>query len=82
MTKEEECPKCKKPGSCHFKTVYNKQHRPYRYFYIAHYGGLSGRTRKITWCYIGKDGINESREVTNKECLPNSQEVDGQPVSG
>jgi hypothetical protein len=78
MTKEKECPKCKKPGSRHLKTVYNKQHRKYKYFYIAHYSGLSGRTRKITWCYIGKEGINKSPELTSeKECLPNSQEVDG-----
>ncbi|MFI5421787.1 MAG: hypothetical protein ACHQ1H_12530 [Nitrososphaerales archaeon] len=83
MTKEEECPRCKKPGSLHLKTVYNKQHRPFKYYYIAHYGGLSGRTRKISWCYIGKDGKKESPEGTNqKECLPNSQGADGQPVSG
>ncbi|MDA4130058.1 MAG: hypothetical protein OK457_04755 [Thaumarchaeota archaeon] len=66
MTRVEECPKCKKAGSFHLKTVYNNRHRPYKYYSIAHYGGLSGKTRKIAWCYVVKEIPTGSPVIANK----------------
>jgi hypothetical protein len=64
MTKEKECPKCKKPGSLHLKTVFNKQGKQYHYLYVAHYVGLSNRTRKIRWHYIGNKSRSAIKTLT------------------
>jgi hypothetical protein len=57
MVKVIKCPKCgKEGGSLHLKTVYNSRGQRYKYYYVGHYAGLSMKgTRKIDWCYVGKN---------------------------
>ncbi|MFN3621477.1 MAG: hypothetical protein ACK4TI_01160 [Nitrososphaerales archaeon] len=67
------CPRCGERGSKHTKTVKNTYGKPYHYTYFAHYNGVKGKTRKIKWCYIGKETIiNEQsgKERKRKKKLP------------
>jgi hypothetical protein len=52
--KEVICPVCGKKGSLHLKTVKNNYGVEYTYYYVAHYDGLEGKTRKVVWHYVGK----------------------------
>ena len=49
MSRVVNCPKCKEQGS-----LQPKKTKHGTYWRIAHYIGLEGETRKIHWCYIGK----------------------------
>ncbi len=50
MTRVVNCPKCNKQGS-----LQPKKTKHGTYWRVAHYKGLKGETRKIQWCYIGKE---------------------------
>ena len=50
MTRVVQCPKCKEQGS-----LQPKKTKHGTYWRVAHYIGLKGETRKIKWCYIGKE---------------------------
>jgi len=50
MTRVVNCPKCKKKGS-----LQPKKTKHGTYWRVAHYIGLRGETRRIKWCYIGKE---------------------------
>jgi len=50
MTRVVQCPKCEEQGS-----LQPKKTKHGTYWRIAHYIGLEGETRKIKWCYIGKE---------------------------
>ena len=50
MTRVVQCPKCKEQGS-----LQPKKTKHGIYWRVAHYIGLKGDTRKIKWCYIGKE---------------------------
>lgn len=50
----DTCPRCGGHGSYQDKWVKNKAGDKYTYRYFAHYAGLKGTTRKISWCYVGK----------------------------
>ena len=50
MTRVVNCPKCNEQGS-----LQPKKTKHGTYWRIAHYIGLKGETRKIRWCYIGKE---------------------------
>jgi hypothetical protein len=50
MSRVVNCPKCKEQGS-----LQPKQTKHGTYWRVAHYRGLEGKTRKIQWCYIGKE---------------------------
>ena len=66
-------PQCNKQGS-----LQPKKTKHGTYWRVAHYIGLEGTTRKIKWCYIGKQLPEEitSQLITND--YPNiTQEVIG-----
>ena len=50
MTRVVQCPKCEEQGSLQPKKTMRGT-----YWRVAHYKGLEGETRKIRWCYIGKE---------------------------
>jgi hypothetical protein len=50
MSRVVQCPKCEEQGS-----LQPKKTKHGTYWRIAHYKGLKGETRKIKWCYIGKE---------------------------
>lgn len=50
MTRVVKCPKCSEQGS-----LQPKKTKHGTYWRVAHYVGLEGETRKIKWCYIGKE---------------------------
>ena len=50
MARVVNCPKCNEQGSLQPKKT---EHGTY--WRIAHYIGQEGETRKIKWCYIGKE---------------------------
>ena len=64
MTINIYCPKCNLQGSLHTKKTIHGN-----YWRIAHYIGLKGKTRKIKWCYIGKELPNNIKEqvITQKQ---------------
>ena len=49
------CPVCGKKGTLHIKEVKNNYGVVYTYYYVAHYDGVRGKTRKLKWHYIGKE---------------------------
>jgi hypothetical protein len=51
LMKIESCPRCGQKGSLHLKTIENKVHHKYKYYYVAHY---DKNKRGIHWCYISK----------------------------
>jgi hypothetical protein len=50
MTRVVQCPKCEEQGS-----LQPKKTKHGTYWRVAHYVGLNGETRKIKWCYLGKE---------------------------
>lgn len=49
-----ECPVCGRRGSLTAKKV--KVGKKFLvYYYVAHYAGVHGKTRKLKWHYVGKD---------------------------
>jgi hypothetical protein len=50
MSRLVQCPKCNEQGS-----LQPKKTKHGIYWRVAHYIGLNGETRKIKWCYIGKE---------------------------
>ena len=58
MTRVVNCPKCNKQGSLQPKKIKHGT-----YWRVAHYIGLKGETRRIKWCYIGKE---LSEEITSQ----------------
>jgi hypothetical protein len=50
MARVVNCPKCKEQGS-----LQPKKTKHGTYWRVAHYIGLKGETRKVKWCYIGKE---------------------------
>jgi len=61
------CPKCNKRGSLQLKKTKHGN-----YWRVAHYIGLEGKTRKIQWCYIGKELPNSLKEqliTQNKQVI-------------
>ena len=50
MARVVQCPKCEQQGS-----LQPKKTKHGTYWRVAHYKGLEGETRKIKWCYIGKE---------------------------
>jgi len=66
MTRVVKCPKCGKLGSLQPKKIKHTI-----YWRVGHYIGLKGKTRKVKWCYIGKE-LPESitkQLITQKEQL-------------
>jgi hypothetical protein len=66
MARVVKCPKCGELGS-----LQPKKTKHGVYWRVGHYLGLKGKTRKIKWCYIGKE-LPESIEkqlITQKEQL-------------
>ena len=64
MTRVVKCPKCGKLGSLQPKKIKHTI-----YWRVGHYIGLKGKTRKVKWCYIGKE-LPESitkQLITQKE---------------
>jgi len=49
-------------GSLYKKMVKSQRGKVYHYYYFAHYSWLEGGTRKIKWCYIGKEEPEERKE--------------------
>ena len=54
MSRVVNCPKCNEQGS-----LQPKKTKHGTYWRVAHYKGLKGETRKINWCYIGKELLEE-----------------------
>jgi hypothetical protein len=50
MSRVVNCPKCNEQGS-----LQPKKTKHGTYWRVAHYKGLVEKTRKIQWCYIGKE---------------------------
>jgi hypothetical protein len=50
MARVVKCPKCGELGS-----LQPKKTKHGVYWRVGHYLGLKGKTRKIKWCYIGKE---------------------------
>ena len=50
MARVVQCPKCEQQGS-----LQPKKTKHGTYWRVAHYIGLEEETRKIKWCYIGKE---------------------------
>jgi hypothetical protein len=50
MSRVVKCPKCEEQGS-----LQPKKTKHGTYWRVAHYIGLERETRKIKWCYIGKE---------------------------
>jgi len=66
MARVVKCPKCGELGSLQPKKIKHGV-----YWRVGHYLGLKGKTRKIKWCYIGKE-IPESIKtqlITQNETL-------------
>ncbi|MEM0124603.1 MAG: hypothetical protein QXF41_03630 [Candidatus Micrarchaeaceae archaeon] len=55
--KSIECPVCGKVGSVQTKDILING-KVYHYYYVAHYDGFYGKTRKLKWHYLGKN-IND-----------------------
>jgi len=66
MTRVVKCPKCGKLGS-----LQPKKTKHGIYWRVGHYIGLKGKTRKIKWCYIGKELPETIKKqlITQKEQL-------------
>ncbi|MEM3448327.1 MAG: hypothetical protein QXP38_05530 [Nitrososphaerota archaeon] len=65
--KQQTCPRCGRKGSQHKKMVRNSRGKPYHYIYFAHYKELRGKTRRIKWCYIGREPPTEQVGKKEKE---------------
>ena len=66
MARVVKCPKCGELGS-----LQPKKTKHGIYWRVGHYKGLKGNTRKVKWCYIGKQ-LPESMKkqmITQKETL-------------
>jgi len=48
------CPVCGKKGSLQIKYIKTTSGNEIAYYYVAHYRQLKGKTRLVTWHYIGK----------------------------
>ena len=72
MARVVNCPKCNEQGSLQPKKTAHGT-----YWRIAHYIGLNGETRKIKWCYIGKELPESitSQLITQKERLQNKPKL-------
>jgi len=64
MARVVKCPKCGKLGS-----LQPKKTKHGVYWRVGHYLGLKGKTRKIKWCYIGK----EIPEVVKKQLITQNE---------
>ena len=70
MTRVVQCPKCKEQGS-----LQPKKTKHGTYWRVAHYIGLEGETRKIKWCYIGKELPEEiTSQLITHDCPKITQE--------
>jgi hypothetical protein len=63
MTRVLICPKCRKKGS-----LQPKKTKSGIYWRVGHYKGLEGKTRKVKWCYVGKEltGDIQKQEITQE----------------
>jgi len=66
MARVVKCPKCGKLGS-----LQPKKTKHGIYWRVGHYIGLKGKTRKVKWCYIGKELLESVKKqlITQKEQL-------------
>ena len=66
MARVVKCPKCGKLGS-----LQPKKTKHGIYWRVGHYLGLKGKTRKVKWCYIGKELPESVKKqlITQKEQL-------------
>jgi len=66
MARVVKCPKCGELGS-----LQPKKTKHGIYWRVGHYRGLKGKTRKIKWCYIGK----ELPETIKKQLFTQSEQL-------
>jgi len=66
MARVVKCPKCGELGSLQPKKIKHTI-----YWRVGHYIGLEGKTRKVKWCYIGKElpELVKKQLITQKEPL-------------
>ncbi len=71
MTRVVKCPKCGELGSLQPKKIKHNI-----YWRVGHYIGLEGKTRKVKWCYIGKElpALTKKQLITQKEPLITQKE--------
>jgi len=61
------CPVCKKRGSLQIKYIKTTNGNEIPYYYVAHYELLKGKTRVVSWHYIGKNVPESLRKQTENE---------------
>jgi len=61
------CPVCGKKGSLQVKYIKTTNGNEIPYYYVAHYELLKGKTRVVSWHYIGKNVPESIKKQTENE---------------
>jgi len=75
------CPVCGKKGSLQIKYIKTTNGNEIPYYYVAHYELLKGKTRVVSWHYIGKnvpESLRKQTEDGNEPENENEKEPEGE----